>query len=91
MGHSQSSADKNEANAQAQVINNVTQVETKLNYVTIVLIVIACAFLIIIIYTLRRQCLKKTQSWLRKELNKAGGPAPLQRVQVQPAPQHPTY
>ncbi|KAL4710570.1 hypothetical protein ACJJTC_008972 [Scirpophaga incertulas] len=67
MGFGQSKEEKNLAVAQAQAISNNVKVESKLEYLSIFVLVTVILLVCIILCFLRHQCLKSTKAWLKKQ------------------------
>ncbi|XP_073959739.1 uncharacterized protein [Choristoneura fumiferana] len=83
MGWGQSKDEEKESHntvAIAQVKNFSGQVESKLNYVGIALIVICAVLTVLLLYIIRRKCKDYTQSWVRRAMEKASPPLAAVRV-----------
>lgn len=93
MGGGQSKQD-NVVVAQAQVINSNKNMETKIEYLSLIILITVILLGISILCVLRRYCVKSTKSWLRKQVTSIGNlEQPVIRVQStahQPAQQQ-TY
>lgn len=66
------------ASAQAQIVAG-QQIESKLNYFGISLIVIMVILGLILVYAIRRGCMNNMRGWLRKEVSRVfttGGVVP---------------
>lgn len=68
---------------------NVTQVENKLNLIGIVMIVTIVLFAILIIYAVKRRCLKNIRKWLKKEVMASSIALPSIKVETMQPPPNP--
>lgn len=91
MGWSQSkeeNKDSHNAVAIATVQNLSSQVENKLNYVGIGLIIVGIVLLFALCYFIRNKCRNCANKWLTKSVSKL---PPLTRIDVTPRAQAPVY
>lgn len=76
----------NQQNKDIVVEQNVTKIDKKMFEYEIVFIVACVLLSLIIFYILRRQCMKKVRTWLRREVNVVTA-TPIVKVEtLQPKP-----
>lgn len=84
MGWGQSKQE-NVAVAQTQVINNSKNMESKIEYLSLIVLVTVILLVCIVLCVLRRYCVKSTKTWLRKQVTGSGKlEQPVIRVQATP-------
>lgn len=84
LGPSKDDKSQNSNIAIAQVQSLSGQVESKLNYVGIGLLVIGVVLLIIFLYVLRAKCKRHVNSWLRKTVESLPPPTAIRVSNVPP-------
>lgn len=83
-GQSKPEKDSHDTIAIAQVQNLSGQVEAKLNYVGIGVIILCVVLTLLLLYLIRSKCKQCARTWVTRTIEKAAPPLAVVRVQRDP-------